>query len=707
MTRVGAQEPPPPQRMLRSQWDRWILAGQKEESTPRDWSLETIRIDSMVETLGQRVVYLSQANQAMGSVTFNSSGALESTTAAMHPPPPESVARMQSPERERFELARRFENMSQMDGRLWLAGTRFWPVTYAFHPERLAVGGRWRDEVAFTETDDDLRQEMGSARHSVITGDTVIDGQLLWMIRDSAQVRLLDRFPPTEREALRTREVVGIEIGRMAWDPVAQLPRWRDDSLLTTGTIRDSLPDGRLLVTTARYERYRHLRVLDSGAVRDTLYSWREAARPRHAPSPSAGLRPSLLLATGDTAAALRALAYSGLPYRTPMNVEEARLVVAVLSDPQRALQWGALSSFIEADTRSRMLGEVPALTPDSTRWRCEPTACGVIAAQWPSAREPELRYLALTARFALDPRRWADTILSRAGEDSIRLSSAAFLVRGVATTWEAGSRAPLPEPDASWQAWMEWMDGVNAAYVARFGNRPAFRMRFEESHLQAIRMRELLTGRNVASELQASLRSAPGDTARSVYRFLLTHLGVPQEPAELIAQRIRAGSSVDRSAAHREATTLLHSAPLADSSTTRTIQEMLLDAALEGRGPWAVPDSSGRPTMRQWSPRAGDSVFVKAHALHPALRTKWSGFGRMVTDTSWKPPIEQAPVSVYEISAVQRNGPLARVRFDFWYWTPGARAAPAPGAMATGYTIDLLETNTGWQIIGITQWIT
>ena len=710
LTRGGAQEPLPRQRMLRSQWDRWVLAGQREESTPLVWSLEGIWIDSVIATGDRRVIHLSQANQAVGTVSFDAAGVLLDVDAALLPPPALSVNRMRAAERADFELRRRFEQMSPMDGRLWLAGTRFWPIAYAFHPDRLAVGGRWSDENSFSETDNDLRQEMRFIRQSVITGDTIVDGQRLWLIRDSAQIRLLERFPPIEREAVRTREVIGVEIGRMAWDPRAQMVRWRDDSLRATGTIRDSMADGRLITAPVRYERFRHLLVVDSAVARETFTAWVEAARPRHAPPPSQGPRPSVVLANGDTAGALHSLVYSGLPYRTPMNVEEARLVVAALSDPERALRWGANTYFIWSDVLGRTLGGISVLTPDSTQWRCEPAACRVIAEQWPTAREPALRYLALATRFALDPRRWADTILTREAEDTLRLRAAAYLVRGVATTWPAGSHAPLPEPNATWRSWLEWMGGVNSEYVARFGGPPAdqrFNLRFEEGHRHAIRMREFLTGRNVESELRALLASASSDSARSVFRFLLTRLGVPQEPAELIAQRARVGSPVERSAARHEASALLNSAPVADSATTRNIQETLLEAALEGRGPWAIPDSAGRPLMRKWSPRAGDSVFVKAQALHPALRARWAGFGRMVTDTSWKAPIDQVPVSVYEISAVQRNGPLARVRFDFWYWTPGAKGAPAPGAMSTGYTIDLFETDTGWQILGISQWIT
>ena len=41
------------------------------------------------------------------------------------------------------------------------------------------------------------------------------------------------------------------------------------------------------------------------------------------------------------------------------------------------------------------------------------------------------------------------------------------MLVRGVGATWPAASKMAMAAPNASWQAWADWMSGPNATYAA------------------------------------------------------------------------------------------------------------------------------------------------------------------------------------------------------------------------------------------------
>jgi len=707
---LAAQDTPAPGAVavLRGQWDRWLFTGQREAGVDLERSLVTVRIDSVTRSPTGRVLHAVQGNQAVGTVRFDSSGRFVGLTARLLPSPPSGLRRPDADHRQQ-ELWRRFEGMSQMNGRLWLAEARFWPLAYAFRPAQAAVGARWSDTLRLRATDLGLRQEMDVVRHSVITGDTVVDGRRLWLVRDSAVVRLLERFTPIERDAMRTRNVTGIEIGRMAWDPVAGHPRWRDDSLRASGSIEDSLPDGRIPMHPTRFERFRRIAFLPAPEGRDAQRRWIEADLVAEAPAPRP--RPSELLATGDTAAALDALAHR-TGYDAVLDAAEARVVVLALDNPARALAWRANSSFLEQDTRNRLLQPVPALTPDTSRWRCTPEACRILAEAWPGSSETELRSLGLVARFALDPRQWADTILAREAGDPERLRTAAWLVRGVGATWPAASHAPLPGAGADWPAWVEWMDGRSAEYgrlaiPGRDTTLSPVRLRFGDSHLAAIRMRELLTGRRVQQELASALATATSDTARAVYRFLLTRLGAPQEPTDQIAARFTSDDPVVRDAARREVSTLLARAPIADSATMRTLQAMVLEAAIDGAGPLSEPRATGTPRFPRYAPRAGDSVYIRAHALHPDLRARWARVGTMLTDSGAVEPRDRFPVSVYAPGEVRRAGVFARVRFSFWQWVPGARAAPSPGAWITDHELDLMWNGERWVVVGGSQMIT
>jgi hypothetical protein len=701
---VSAQQP---LSVMRVQRDRWIHSSQRDATVAFDLQLASVTINAISATPTGRVFEVAQSNQVTGTVAFDSVGRLTSITAGFLAPartaarPPADVARS--------ELARRFEQMSQMDGHLWLPAARFWTLTYTFRPPSLSVGANWSDTLDLRSSDGDLAQEMQAVRRSVIVGDTMVNGERLWLVRDTSTVRLLERFPPIDRDAIRTRDVTGVEVGLTAWDAATRLPRWRDDSLRAEGSVRDLLPDGRTIVTDARYERSRRIDVVPVTQREAFIVAFRAADTTRRAAR--SDTLSSVLLATGDTAAALRVLAHA-FPYAARLGAADAGLIVTALSDPARAQSWNANSHFLEADTRRRLLAPVPALTADTATWRCLPEACRTLAAAWHGARERDLRSLALVANFALEPRRWADTVIAEFPRDTARLQEAVWLIRGVGGTWPASSHAPLPEPGATWQDWVEWMDGSNpnfprVALPGRDTTTPAVRFRFGDGHRQAIRMRELLTGRNVERELQLSLATATDDTARSVFRSLLTSLGATQESADVIAERISSPDPVVRDAARREVNHLLNRASVADSATTRSVQAAVLEAVIDGTGPLSEVRENGRPLLPRYTARTGDSVFIRAYRLHPDLRARWSSFGTMLADSAAAVPTDVAPVSVFEPGLVHRDGPFVRVSIGFWQWVPGARAAPSPGAWATDHVLDLMWNGARWVLVNGSQLIT
>jgi hypothetical protein len=418
-----------------------------------------------------------------------------------------------------------------------------------------------------------------------------------------------------------------------------------------------------------------------------------------------------LALEAGDTVHVLREILHRwSWNHRPPVTAAELEHLLPFMDDPGLAFAFGLDRDPFYEYPRGGLLSRIPALLPDSTQWPCTPDACRLLAAQRETAREPRLRDLGLIASLALEPARWADAVLQRAQAGSAMVGAAIQLIRGVGATWEAASKAPLPETDADWRAWLEWMNGRDPRYP-RDSNAPAgTTVRFEQSHAQAIRFYQVRTGRPVIQELQRKLTEATGDSARLVYTTILLGLGERSSDPVQVAQRLRFGSPAERALALRELSGVFRNAEVPDSATNAALIDRLLGITIAGEAPWPdlhppQEERKGLGHLRRINegPRP---VFILADSLPAPMQRKWQTRAQLITSEQWNARSDRLPGILFRPGRVLRAGPF--VYLDLDYSTRAARREDqAPAGSAGGFTVYLLETEKGWMLVNASEWIT
>jgi hypothetical protein len=344
------------------------------------------------------------------------------------------------------------------------------------------------------------------------------------------------------------------------------------------------------------------------------------------------------------------------------------------------------------------------------------PDACRLLAAQWHDATEPRLRKVGLVAAFALDPRAWGDTLLAIAGgARSALLSEATLLARGVGATWPAASKAPVPLPNAKWNAWTEWMNGTDPAFrrwresalPARL-QRSEPMLRFEDSHRVALRMTELRTGRDIRRELREAWEHATSDSARVVYEYLLYRLADYRPPPDSVAAHFRSASRVRHTLASAELESILtDSTPRADSATTVQLEDRFIGMLLADGNPWRTLDAS--PHARATQPAretAVETTYLLTDSVPVVLREKWSGRIRMISAAEWSARSQRAGGTLFTLAPVRRAGPFVRLGVE----SAGGvarRADQAPWLYYASTTYYLMRLGAEWVIVGTSGWIT
>jgi hypothetical protein len=552
-----AASPPPHGYVMQVEVsERWMHTRQRPRFTPRTTWSDDLYLDSVRAgpSAGGRTLYVSVGTRGdSGAYVHAASGRTVRVNGWLHHEP---RGPGETPE----------DSASADDWRLFgafgehglaLPAARLWDLVPTFPTHAPRRGETWSDSLDLRAEHAGYRQALSGRRVSRVEKDTVVRGRRLWIVRDSAAVRYADRELHDERtlaaQVAVEREASGVIRGRHLFDPRLRLFRARHDTTALAGRAVLRYPDGRAFPTAARFERARAWTLLDaaglarreqaraaederggSGVVRvfekngietrlidgdrrlrDSLVTaWRQARDPDERAaaigaleefgSDAADWLAGMALEDGDTAYAVRDVAprfYSTA--REPVNERQLRWVLPFMDDPGLAFDFGVDRDPPYENLVQALAAHPPAVTRDSGMWTCTRAACELLARQRAEAREPRLREVGLVAALALEPARWADTVLARAAASPRLLAPAAQLVRGALTAAWDREGPPLPPAGAGWRAWQAWMGGRG----------PDTRM-FEQPHQVAIRFHEALTGATSWASCAAGA-SRPSKTRR------------------------------------------------------------------------------------------------------------------------------------------------------------------------------------------------
>jgi carbon monoxide dehydrogenase subunit G len=142
----------------------------------------------------------------------------------------------------------------------------------------LRIGVTWRDTLQFETEAEDLSELLSGVWHHEVTGDTVIGGRTLPVVRTQATLRYRLRDVTTdyalEEDLATTYDVSGRMMGTAVVDTTVGVRAAGADSTLLTGTALLHLGGGRAVSSPVRYERRRSWLLRDSSAwalVQDSL----------------------------------------------------------------------------------------------------------------------------------------------------------------------------------------------------------------------------------------------------------------------------------------------------------------------------------------------------------------------------------------------------------------------------------------------------
>lgn len=738
----------------RTETERWLHARQRAEFTEperqRDWMHAVITTPATSPARDGRSVSVDIPWAYSTRFELDAAGRVRAPRTSLTRLPTVRLLIRTAADSERAELALRADTLPADS--IALPELRLFELVPVFAPPRLAVGAAWRDTFHLVAGRGDNRSTLRGVRVSVITGDTVLDGRRLYIVKDSARVHLDERAGSDERtlasRAITTRTADGTVRGRYFYDVDIALARQQFDTVQLRGSATLAYADGRRFQTAARYEQTRALALFDSAGYLESERARRATERPSGmlivpttdveerlrrgdarvqdslfaalARTHDATERGNLLrlfgrwgwndafrervkrfvLASGDTARALNALQDAG--WGAQLDVAQARFLLPFLRNPGLLFDFGMARDQFYENIGGGILLHPPAVVPDSTRWPCTRAACTLLANELRTAREPRLRQLAIAAHFGLEPRRWLDSLQANAG--SMRFSaSAQDLLRGIGATWPASSHMPLPADARSWRAWYEWLNGVKPeAAQPRPGPRPndvMTQFRFEDTHRYGLRMQELLTGRDVARELQAAY-AAGNDTARFVFGATLLAVDKLHISMDSIARQLQGSASkFDRELALRALPRSFRQGTRAPEPVTTQLTDSLLAMLTTGAPSW--PALPGHEPFWAFHKVVSDTtpIYVNVERISDASRARWSRTTRVVTTPEFTPTRAQYPAMVIHVTPLDVDGDVAHFSATWSY--------VSTSGWAGGADIYLLNTARGWLIVLLDEWIT
>ena len=652
------------------------------------------------------------------------------------------------------------------DGGLALAETRVWDVASTFPTGVARVGLRWTDTLERVATSGPFRQSLRGTRTSRIAGDTLVDGRHLWIVRDSARVQYVELQIEEERTLATTVEVSrvasGLVTGVQLYDPQLRLFRDREDTTRLAGIAVLRYPDGRSFRTPARYERERRWRLYDAVgyasrlatlrnggrdfggmvivpgnelerrlasddvAARDSIIqAWQRIADPDSAAQlfglyamwvhdeQAVARFDSIRIASGDSAYLYDLLSRRAYTTEGPLTAQDVRAMLRFMDNPSAAWSLNVSRDWLY-ENLVQLLTTWPRAVQGSPYGRtpaCTIEACRLLEAQWRTAREPRLRDVGLVALMTGDPRRWADTLLALDSAQHPLLRPAFLLAQGVGATWEAASKAPLPQPNSDWRAWLEWMNGPNRSSAASAATRAAPWVRFEESHWTALRFYEARTGRDVVTELRQGYDAASSDSARLVFGTMLQDLGEGRLTESEVAEAFASGAPA-RITLARQAM-LAGFSPAASAPMTAAAAAPLIDRLLaslvdsaplwrSGAADLRVSSRNSRPVLHAQPGR----IYLNGDSLSEAVRVKWQDRIQIISSAEWNSRDVRAAGVFYTIPTPRAWGRY--VRIELHDSERNARSeGQSPAQNAGAITYYLMQLNGEWVIVAEEAWVT
>jgi hypothetical protein len=634
----------------------------------------------------------------------------------------------------------------------------------SFHPPHLQAGAQWTDTVRLENIRGQSRFSLRGVRHSRLVRDTAIDGVTHWLVRDSAEVELVDRWPEVERSldtvVAKERTAAGRISGSYLYDPTSGFFAVKSDTTRLSGETALIYPDGRAFGVPARYERERTWRRYGPAAAaarreetlsamssrrtgmlilpRDTLEErmrrgdlalldsvigeWHRSRDPAErmrlreligfAPRPPGDdlqdRLDRLALEAGDTISVLPTVLSRTNPQR-PLRVQDLELVLPLLRDPAVALGYGVDPASFYGNFAEAMLRYPPAIAGDLPGVSCTAEACRLLAAQVDAPGDSRLRDLGLIAAFAMDPVRWEAALRERAADGSVLLRPAMELLAGVGATWPVAARLPLPGANASWRQWLDWMGAQHPDLPPPPPNMPSPNpLRFAQSHFVAIRFFEARTGESLTGAIRRRYLEAASDSARMVFGAMLLGVGEPLSTADQLADALATASDADRALALRQLPGLLRTAPRADEALTTEILGRILSVAIEGEQPWPQLPGTGDPARPRAARRitAGGPILILSDDLTAAVRERWGSQAELITRAEWEARPPRRAAVLFTPGPVARLGPFVRASINY-QTREERREDESPAGFAGGFSVILMSTVEGWVVVDESFWIT
>ena len=723
--------------------ERWMHGRQQSRFSPFGEERGRLLIDSIRSESSTRRYYLSIGNTAFGR---------DSALVVVGPSNREPEIRLglatfkQLSFRYPGDSARFAKSRREQTG---VAELRIRDLVPSLPPAAPRVGLSWRDTIAREASDGPYRRAFRGTRVSRITGETVVDGRRVWIVRDSANVHYEDARLEEERTVdtvFISRSASGTIRGVQFLDAALPLFLLREDTTALRGDATLRYPDGRTLRTPARYERMRSWKLYEPRAhaaylaerraaearqyggmvlvpssslerrlmendvgARDSLIpEWRRTSDPNKAAEilrllswlrseSSRELVARVRIDAGDTAFLYQQLADRAFTAKSPPDSADVPAMLRFMEDP--SIAWGFNLSrdwLYENLVQAMTTWPSAAQTSSDDRVACAPSACRLLAEQWRSAREPRLRDVGLVALFSMDPRRWADTVLALDLRRHPLLRPAKMLAMGTVATWQVASRPPMPPPNSDARAWLAWMNG---------GGRG---LSFVEWHRTAIRMFALGTGRDIVGELQRSYHTATSDSARLVFGTMLRGLGALRLTEAELVEAFTSGvqTRIDLARGEVVASLSRSGTPMLPQHAALLI-DRLIAAVVNSTPLWRdIIPNPGRSSVLPGMHGGSGRILFDSDSVPESVRASWAGRVEFISKSEWNRREPREGGMFYSPHPVVVWGRFARVRLTLSERI-GTVAGSAPRAYAAGVTYYLMDLNGEWVIVASEGWIT